>query len=611
MDERLKVFKIVIVLTLLILAVRAGQLQLIMGDYFYELSEGNRLSERPISAPRGKIMDRSGNIFVSNREAYDLYLLPNEVSPEITVENLLQKLAKLTGLDYEILKNNYNNRERSASAVLLRRNISREMMVIIQENKDALPGVYIESSSMRDYVYGDLASHFLGYVGEISLSELKEFNEQGYNYRGGDVVGKIGLEKEYEQYLRGYDGIEQIEVNSRGQKVKTLSIKPPVPGNNLVLNIDLELQQYFEDILLEEFYRLREIAADDPELFPPTGAAGIVMNPNNGEILAIVSVPKFDPNKFVSGLSYEEYAALINDPLKPLFNRPIMSQVNPGSVFKLVTGTAAIEYLGVKADTVFYDKNGKYTIGDWEYRNWLSWGEGKIDFIRAFARSNNVVFYQLGHELYKLDRGEKMAWTARQYGFGSLTGIDLPGEKTGLVPDNEWKLRTQGEIWYPGDAVHLAIGQKITVTPLQLVNFISVIANGGTLYRPHLVDKIVDVNGEVVLDIKPEVIRKVPFKKSTFEILKKGMIAAANEPYGTASRHLRDLSVKVAGKTGTAQTGAGSANHGWFAGFAPADDPEIAIVVFLEAGNSSSYTLPVAARVIEKYFSLQKGEGTE
>lgn len=611
MDERLKVFKIVVVLTLLILALRAGQLQLFMGDYFYELSEGNRLSERPISAPRGKVMDKKGNILVSNKEAYDLYLLPNEVSPEISVEDLLQELASLTGLDYGILQTNYDNQERSSSAVLLRRNISREMMVIIKENKDALPGVYIESSSMRDYVYGELGAHFLGYVGEISLSELREFNESGYNYRGGDIVGKIGLEMEYEQFLRGHDGIEQIEVNSRGQKVKTLSIKPPVPGNDLVLNINLELQQYFEDILLEEFYRLRDIAADDPELFPPTGAAGIVMNPNSGEILAIVSVPKFDPNKFVSGLSYEEYAALNNDPLKPLFNRPIMSQVNPGSVFKLVTGTAAVENLGVRADTVFYDRNGKYTIGEWEYRNWLSWGEGEIDFIRSFARSNNVVFYQLGHELYKLDRGDKMAWTARQYGFGSLSGIDLPGEKAGLVPDNEWKMRTQGEIWYPGDAVHLAIGQKITVTPLQLVNFISVIANGGTLYRPHLVDKIIDANGEVVLDIKPEIIRKVPFKKSTFEILRKGMIAAANEPYGTASRQLRDLSVKVAGKTGTAQTGIAGANHGWFAGFAPADDPEIALVVFLEEGNSSSYTLPIAARVIEKYFSMQVDESGE
>ena len=207
--------------------------------------------------------------------------------------------------------------------------------------------------------------------------------------------------------MRGHDGIEQIEVNSRGQMVKTLSIKPPIAGNNLILNIDLELQQYFEEILEEEFYRLREIAADEPELFPPTGAAGIVMNPNNGKILAMVSVPKFDPNKFVSGITYEEYAALNNDPLNPMFNRPIMSQVNPGSVFKLVTGTAAIENLGVKADTKFYDKNGKYTIGEWEYRNWLSWGEGEIDFIRAFARSNNVVFYQLGHELYKLDRERK------------------------------------------------------------------------------------------------------------------------------------------------------------------------------------------------------------
>jgi penicillin-binding protein 2 len=602
MIDRLKFFKIAVTFVLLILIIRAGQLQLMLGNYFYELAEGNRLSERPVSAPRGKILDINGNVLVSNREAYNLYIMPNEVPPEVGIDDLLLKLEKLTGIDSSIMKENYNLEGRSSSAVLIKRNISRETMVIIQENSSILPGIFIEASSMREYVYGNFAAHLLGYVGEISSDELRMYSQSNHIYRGGDIVGKTGLEREYELYLRGENGIEQIEVNSRGEKVKTVSIKPPIPGNDLILNIDLELQQYVEQILEEELYRLRDYAKNDPELYPPTGAAAIVMDPNTGKILSMVSVPKYDPNAFVRGLTYEEYDFLNNDPLKPLYDRTIMSQVNPGSVFKLVTGTAAIENLGVTADTVFTDSTGKYTIGEWEYRNWLTYGEGKLNFTKAIARSNNVVFYQLGHRLYNEYGGDMLAWTARQYGFGSKTGIDLPGEKEGLVPDNEWKLRTQGEIWYPGDAVHLAIGQKITTTPIQLINFISAIANGGTLYRPYLVDRIIDSNNEIVFENKPEIIRRLPFKSSTYNILKKGMYEAANASYGTASKYFADLTVKVAGKTGTAQTGAGGANHGWFAGFVPADKPEIAVLVFLQEGNSSSYTLPIARSIIEKYF---------
>ncbi|MFP4016942.1 MAG: penicillin-binding protein 2 [Halanaerobiales bacterium] len=607
MDNRVSILRIVVVIILILLVLRAGQLQLLMGNYYYELSEGNRLSERPISAPRGRIIDRNNNILVSNKESYNLYLLPNEVSPEYEVEDLLMKLSDITGIDLELLNNNYEmGKSDSSSAVLLRRNISREMLVIVKENDDNLPGILIEDSSMREYVYGEFAPHLIGYVGEISLEELRRFSVEGYNYRGGDVVGKTGLEAEYEFYLRGHSGIEQVEVNSQGKIVKTLSIKSPVTGNDIILNLDLELQQYVERILEDELYRLREIAENDDELFPPTGAAVIVMDPNTGAILAMVSKPGYDLNDFARGLSYEKFDQLNNDPLRPLYNRPIMSQVNPGSIFKLVTGTAAIENLGVNADTVFVDETGKYTIGEWEYRNWHQGGEGKLSFTRAIARSNNVVFYKLGHQLYNEYRGDRLAWTARQYGLGSKTGVDLPTEKEGLVPDNDWKWRTQGEIWYPGDAVHLSIGQKITTTPLQLINMVSAIANGGNLYQPYIVDKIVNADNEIVVDFKPELSRKLPFEEETYEILRQGLIEVTNASYGTASSRFRDFPVKVAGKTGTAQTSAAGANHGWFAGFAPANDPEIAVLVFLEEGNSSAYTLPIAKEIFREYFGIEE-----
>ncbi len=607
MNNRVNILRIIVATILIILALRAGQLQLLMGNYYYQLSEGNRLSERPISAPRGKIIDRNNNILVSNKESYNLYLLPNEVPPEFELEELLLILGEITKIDTDLLMSNYlRDNSHSSSAVLLKRNISRETMVIVKENSGNLPGILIEESSMREYVYGDLAPHLIGYVGEISLDELQAYTADGFNYNGGDIIGKTGLEKEYELFLRGHSGIEQLEVNSRGKKVKTLSIKPPVAGNNLVLNIDLELQQYVEKMLEEELYNLRQIAEKDPELYPPTGAAAIVMDPNTGAIISMVSKPGYDLNDFVRGLSYEEFNLLNEDPLNPLYNRTIMSQVNPGSIFKLVTGTAAIENLGVRADTVFVDRSGKYTIGQWEYRNWHTGGEGKLSFTKAIARSNNVVFYQLGHQLYKEYKGEKLAWTARQYGLGSKTGIDLPNEKEGLVPDNDWKMETQGEIWYPGDAVHLSIGQKITTTPLQMINMISAIANGGNLYKPQLVNKIVAANNDLIIDYKPELIRRLPFDKETYDILKRGMTEVTNSSYGTASKYFIDFPVKVAGKTGTAQTSATGANHGWFAGFAPVDNPEIAVLVFLEEGNSSAYTLPIAVKIFEEYFGIEE-----
>ncbi|MFW6022156.1 MAG: penicillin-binding protein 2 [Halanaerobiaceae bacterium] len=607
MNNRVNTLRMFVVFCLVILVLRAGQLQIIKGNYYYQLSEGNRLSEHPISAPRGKIVDRENNILVSNKEAYNIYILPNEISPEFELKEILTELGQITSLDIELLYENYERgKNYSASAVLLKRNVSRETMVIIEENIDNLPGILIKESSMREYVYGEFAPHVLGYVGEINKNELKNLSGEGYNYRMGDIVGKTGLEKEYELYLRGQNGIEQIEVNNRGEKVKTLSTKRPVAGNNLILNLDMELQNYIEGILEEELFHLRDIAKNDSELFPPTGAAAIMMDPNDGSILSMVSIPGYDLNSFVTGLSHEAYAELNNDPFNPLYNRLTMNEVNPGSIFKLVTGAAAIEYMGVNENTVFQDETGKYTIGKWEYKNWHSGGEGELSFSRAIARSNNVVFYQLGHQLYKEYNGEKLAWTARQFGLGNKTGVDLPNEKKGLVPDNKWKLEDSGEIWYPGDAVHLSIGQKVTTTPIQLISLVSAIANDGNLYRPYIVDKIVSANNELVLDITPELIRRLPFDKNTYSILRKGMTEVTNASYGTASRYFMDFPIKVAGKTGTAQTSIAGANHGWFAGFAPVDNPEIALLVFLEEGNSSSYTLPIAVKIFQKYFDVEE-----
>ncbi|MFW6264867.1 MAG: penicillin-binding protein 2, partial [Bacillota bacterium] len=300
MEKRINIFKIVIVLLFLIIILRAGHLQIIRGEYFYHLSEGNRLSQRPINALRGRILDNDDNVLVSNREAYSIYLLPNEVPPDYSIEELIATLSEFSGYEEELLLENYQrSKGHKSNAVLLKRNVSRQVMIIVEENSDKLPGIMTNVSSMREYVYNDLAPHILGYVGEINSTELRNYNEAGYNYRGGDIVGKNGLERQYEFYLRGINGVEQIEVNSRGQKVKTLGTMSPEPGNDLILNINKELQEYIEDLLEEELYHLRDIASEDDELFPPTGAVAIAMDPNTGAILAMASAPGYDLNLFV------------------------------------------------------------------------------------------------------------------------------------------------------------------------------------------------------------------------------------------------------------------------------------------------------------------------
>lgn len=608
MNSRLKTVRLIIVIILFLLVLRAGQLQLISGDYYYDLSEGNRISLRPINAPRGKIIDKNGNIIVSNNLSYNLYLLPNELPPGLQVKEVIVRLGEITDFDISSLQKKYNeNKNIYNSSLLLKRNISSKNMVRIEENGEKLPGLIIKDSFMRQYLYDETGAHVMGYIGQINAEMLKKFNEAGYDYSGGDIVGMTGLEKEYERYLKGDDGIEQIEVNSMGNKIKTIGIRVPEPGNNLILNLDINLQEKVKELLLKKFYELRQEAKNDEELTSPTGASAVVLDANNGAVRAMTSIPAFDPNLFSGGIRQKDYTKLQNSLFDPLLNRNTMAAVPPGSIFKLVTGTAAIKYLNVNAETEFVDRNGKFYVPNWSkpFRNWYPIGEGRLNFTKAIARSNNIVFYKLGYRLYKEYGGEVLVKTARHYGLGEKTGIDLPNEKAGLVPDREWKKKKFGEGWYPGDSVNLSIGQGgLLTTPLQLAVMVSSIANDGIIYQPQLVDKITDSDENIVKDIESVARKKLSFDNKTYDILKEGMKEVANADYGTASSIFGDFPVKIAGKTGTAETG--KSNHGWFAGFAPADNPEIVVVIFIENGNSSSNALPVAKEVFKEYFGLNK-----
>ena len=608
--DRHKILRIVIILIFIILLSRAAYLQLARGDYYYELSEGNRISVRPINAPRGRMYDKRGEIIVSNRLSYNLYLMQNEIPPELTAEEVLKKLSNLSGLAESRLLSNYRNSQvkTAVDPILLARHLNKEDMIIIAENKDILPGLVVNESSLRDYIYPENLVHTTGYIGEINEKELISFNEAGYNYRVGDFVGKSGLEKEYEFYLNGKRGAEQIEVNSRGEKIKTIGIKKPEPGNDLILNINFAFQTAVEKLLADNYQELRNLAAEDEERSMPTGIAAVVMDIDSGDIISIVSLPDYNLNLFAKGISSSDYQELINNPLQPMLNRNTMTSVPPGSIFKLVTGTAAMEELGVRANTSFYDSDGTFYLPNWSrpFRNWNPVGEGKLDFVKAIARSNNIVFYELGYDLYKEYKGEKLAEYARKYGLGSKTNIDLPSEKSGLVPDESWKRKELNQGWYPGDSVNLSIGQgSLLTTPVQIVSLISAIAKEGIAYRPQIVKEIRNAEGEIIekfeptayIDLREEIDSRV------FAALKQGMYDVVNKSYGTASHHFSDFPLEIAGKTGTAQTG--GANHAWFGGFAPFDDPQISVVVFIENGGSSAYSVPIAREIMEYYFGFK------
>lgn len=588
--RRQHIFVGIIVMVFLLLIGRLVYLQLLQGKQYKLVAEENRIRTVPSIAPRGTMYDRNGAALVANRPSFGVSIIPSELTNAEQVLPLLSKLINMP--EAEIRRMLDEGSDEPFTPVMLKRNIDQATLTKVEERRRELQGVLIEAVPLREYIYKDLASQVFGYIGAINEEEFAELRKNGY--RPSDLLGKTGLEKVWERVLKGKDGGRQIEVNAAGEPMRLVGDKTAVPGNGLVLTLDVKVQKAAQDALKEYIAWAKKGAR------PATsGGAIIVMDTRSGAIRAMASEPGYDPNVFAGGISVKDWQAIINNPGTPLNNRAIENTYPPASVFKVVTSAAALE-LGFTTPTEVVNDTGVYVLSGWKFYGWEVKGLGPLDLAGALAWSSDPYYYEMGNRMGV----DKLADYAVAFGLGKPAGINLPGEAKGIVPTAAWKEETHGEVWYPGETLIAAIGQGYyLVTPMQQINMIAAVANGGILFRPMLVDKVITPQGTVVEDLKPEALYTVTLKQDTWAAIRKGLRAVVEQ--GTASGAFQAFPIAVAGKSGTAETGTGT-THAWFACYAPYENPEIAVVVFIEnGGEGGSAAAPLARRVLEAYFDVQ------
>lgn len=590
MEDRNRITRLhtLLVVCLVLFAVLLGRmvyLQLWRGDYYAKQSDGNRLRQSRILAPRGIIYDSEGKELVNNLPGYAVVLQKqSSYKPET-----LQRLSNLLQMPVEEINAKIKASENFYEPIMLKNNLDQQMVTKIEEQRRYMPEVMLSVQPIRNYPYHELAVHALGYVGEVSAYEI----EQGLfkNITQGSLVGKAGLEKTYDKYLRGEDGAFMEEVDVAGNVVKHYDSVQPVPGKNLKLTIDYELQKELEEFTDKHLAYLRNSG-----IAPGARAAAVVaIDPRNGAVRAMVSRPGYDPNWFVHGISSKNWNSINNDPNYPMNNKVITGEYPPGSTFKIVTGSAAFELKKVGLDEPIFD-GGFHpmvpTMGN-------SGGEvlGWLTFIKALAMSDNVYFYELGYRV-GIDNIEKYAHI---FGFGERTGIDLEGESKGLVASKKVKREIWDEDWRLGDTFNAAIGQGFNLTtPIQLSVMLSIVANGGTKYQPYLVDSI--INSDCSLFEKPKRAegKHIDVSQQTIDYIRMGMSATTQEG-GTAS-YFAGLPKPIAGKTGTAENSHGR-DHGLFVAYGPVDDPELVVVCIVEQGGFGSVAAgPIVYKAFEEFF---------
>lgn len=527
--------------------------QIIRGPYYKKRSEENRITIVPLDAPRGKILDKNGNPIVDNRICFDVSIVYRNARDLNKLTSFLAQSLKVNKSD--ILRNLNKARARPYAQCLLVEDIGRENAVILEEKRYDHPGYNITTRPKRDYLMGPQAASVSGYIGKISELELSKYRQYGYTIR--DFVGRAGLERKYDEYLRGTEGGMQIETDSRGRQLEVLGVAPAVHGKSITTTIDKDLQEYCYTIMEER------------------NGAVIVMNPSSGEIYALVSKPSYDPNIFIkSGMNKEIRAVLRNESgMHQLLNRAISASYPPGSVFKIITSLAALTYDKCTLETTF-TCGGVFRLGSAAFHCWKEGGHGAQHIREAIKNSCNVFFYNVGVRT----GGNYISEFAKKFGLDSKTGIDLPGEISGFVPTPKWKLVTGQGGWSGGDSANMAIGQgALLTTPIEIACMVSAVANHGYLVRPYLVEKIENVK------VSSPRVEKINVDKKALDIVREGMYKVVNDPDGTGKKCVLE-NFKVAGKTGTAQNSKGKA-HGWFGSFAPFENPQVSVLVFVEFGG--------------------------
>jgi penicillin-binding protein 2 len=599
---RLAGFIALLIVALAAIVFRLTQVQVVQGEAFAAAAHANQVQLIPVAAPRGLIVDRHGTILVRSRPSFVCALIPSQITD---IDKTVSALADILHVERTVLVDRLLNHRgvhyrdfaevqtyEPYGPVILASDLRPAQMARLAEAQDDLPGVDLEEQPVRNYPYRSLGAHLFGYVGQITEDEYAQRKREGYS--PNDVIGKDGLESVYDRWLRGKIGGQQIEVNASGDLVRKLDFTDPVPGNTLVTTIDWRLQEIVERNLRAQLKHWSKLRGH------PLSGAVVAIDPATGGVLALASFPAYDPNDFATPISAKNYAKYVLDPLRPLYDRAIAASSPTGSTFKMVTGSGAISSGAIKPNQVLYD-SGMWNCHGQTFRDIAAGGLGTVNFERAMAASSDGYFYQLGDRLGHA----RLRYYALQYGLNEKLGIDIPGEFEGNWPTNEWSMRVYHLPLEPSDVCQLAIGQgAMLATPLQMANVAATVVNGGTLYRPHIVEAVRSPRGKIVASFPPEVIRKVAVTQESLREVRAGM-DQVTDPGGTAYG-LKIPGVPFGGKTGTAETGVNGsgANTTWFVAYAPADHPTVALAVFMEksGGYGATVAAPIAQHVIAEYF---------
>lgn len=588
-QRRLPLLAAFIVIFIVVLLVRLWYLQAIRGDYYQDLAESNRIRPVKMRPPRGIIYDRYGRPLVESVLTFDISLVPED-APDLSVTiDKLSSLVKLSPASIrEALAESAPIRTKYEPVKLVEE-APWDQVAVIEAHEADIPGAIVEPEHRRHYPYGGLASHQLGYIGKVSPSQRKREQTDI-----GLLIGQGGLEKVYDKYLRGAAGRRMIQVNAAGRKVKDLGIEEPRPGTDIYLTLDLDVQRAAEDGLGER------------------AGAVVAMNPHTGELLALASHPNYDPNLFPRGISPKDWVQLMNHPSHPLYNRAIQSVYPPGSTFKVIVSLAGIESGVIKLDEKVTCRGG-LKLGNHTFRCWKKEGHGPVSFHDGLVQSCDVYFYTMGDRI----GWDRVAEYARRLGFGSLTGILLPDEKSGLIPTAEWKKARTGDVWRTADNYINSIGQGfVLVSPIQACQMIAAVANGGFFYRPTLLRYTRNRETGEINSFSPERTNRAIMDAVALEKVRKALLGVTSEPGGTAHGAATPMA-KVAGKTGTAQVIAQKVpgrkltgktqDHAWFIAYAPAENPKIAVAVLVEhGGHGGSAAAPIAKKVIEAFMKNEE-----